>query len=158
MARPRKSVKTPCGVEYFLMPDLTSFTAFQPLTPCWGHLQKPPTTAEHTFWEGVPLVQTFSPCQRPCRARCAQCAAPARCRRGLCPAVLVTLQLCEPWCLLLPAWVSHPCDALEAALLRVPCPWDKLCSPTEDWKSSLSQLIPRNSLDLRRWMNVDVPK
>lgn len=88
------------------------------------------------------------------RSVCSPSSVPPR------AAVLVTLQLWEPWCLLLPAWVSHPCDALEAALLRVPCPWDKLCSPTENWKSSLSQLIPRNSLDLHsgEWMQMCLNK
>lgn len=126
-AWPLRNVKTLCGVGYFLMPDLTSFTVSQPLTPHWGHLQKPPTTAEQTFWEDVPPVQTFHLCHRLCRVRY---------HHGLCPVVLVPLQLCEPWCILLPAWLSHLCHALEAALLKVTCPLNKLCSPTEGWKSS----------------------
>lgn len=55
------------------MPDLTSFTAFQALAPQWGHLQKPPTSAEHTFWEDVPPVQTFPPVQGQVPPRAVPC-------------------------------------------------------------------------------------
>lgn len=146
-----RSVKTPYEVEYFLMPDLTSI----PLTPHWGHLQKPPTTAEHTFWGDVPLVQTFPPCHR--LFRCAQCAGPARCHHRLCCA-LWSLSHCSS--VSLGASCSQPGWSTPGMLWRQHC-WRWLvlgtsCALLQSTRKAAD--TQKLSGFMLRWMNADVPK
>lgn len=169
-----KVLKPPCGVEfpYFTMPDLTGFTVYPLLTP---HLGTSPEATYHCWtclWGGHLLPSLlfrhfFCITDRagPDVLSVMSCTPPARSYHGLCPVVLVILQLCKQRCLSLP--VCWGLSLGESSL------WCSGGSADDDSHSSLGQaVISYRDLEkqtvsaeaqnfsefMLRWMNADVPK